>query len=207
MSLGDPFHLDRRSTCEDRFRHEVSRLGRFGPIAQIGETSEESEEKPQYASLRKGQFIENITLEDALELFKLPREVGIYEEKPMVVAIGRFGPYIRHDGKFYSLGKEYDPHTVSSEDAILVIEIKRKADAEKFIKSFDEDPDVQILNGRWGPYIKMGKKNVKIPKDTDPESLTLQDCLDLEKKAPEKKSKAKKKTTTKKATGKKKVSK
>ncbi|MTI29836.1 type I DNA topoisomerase, partial [Xanthovirga aplysinae] len=124
----------------------IARLGRFGPIVQLGEANEESEEKPQYASLRKGQFIESITLEDALELFKLPREVGSYEEKPMVAAIGRFGPYIRHEGKFYSLGKDYDPHTVTSEEAIQVIEAKRKADAEKFIKSFEENPDVQILN-------------------------------------------------------------
>ncbi len=163
----------------------VARLGKFGPIVQLGET--EGEEKPQYASLRKGQFIESISLEDALELFKLPRTVGTYEDKDIVAAIGRFGPYLRHDSKFYSLGKEYDPLTVDEETAIELIEAKRKADAEKLIKSWDENPEIQILNGRWGPYIKAGKKNVKIPKDRDPLELSLEDCLDLAEKTPEKK--------------------
>lgn len=165
----------------------IARLGRYGPLVQLGDS--EGEEKPQYASLRTGQFIENITLEDALELFKLPRTVGTFEEKDMVVAIGRFGPYVRHDGKFVSLGKEDDPHTVTEERAIELIQAKRKADAEKFIKAFDENPDVQILKGRWGPYIKVGKKNVKIPKDKDPLELTLAECLELAEKTPEKKGK------------------
>ena len=163
----------------------VARLGRYGPLVQLGEA--EGEEKPQYASMRKGQFIESITLEEALELFKLPRTVGTFEDKDMVVAIGRFGPYVRHDGKFVSLSKEDDPHTIDEARAIELIEAKRKADAEKFIKSFDENPDVQILNGRWGPYIKVGKKNVKIPKDKEPAELTLAECLELAEKAPEKK--------------------
>ncbi|HAA11814.1 MAG TPA: type I DNA topoisomerase [Cytophagales bacterium] len=163
----------------------IARLGRYGPLVQLGEA--EGDEKPQYASLRTGQFIENITLEDALELFKLPRTVGTFEDKDMVTAIGRFGPYIRHDGKFVSLKKEDDPLTVTEERAVELILAKRKADAEKHIKSFDENPDVQILNGRWGPYIKVGKKNVKIPKDKDPKELTLAECLELAEKAPEKK--------------------
>ena len=163
----------------------IARLGRFGPIVQIGDS--EGEEKPEYASLRKGQFIENITLEDAMELFKLPREVGDFEDKKMVAAIGRFGPYIRHDSKFYSIPKDEDPLSVTPERAVEIIEAKRKADAEKFIKGFDENPDVQILNGRWGPYIKVGKQNVKIPKDKEPEDLTLQECLDLAEAAPVKK--------------------
>ncbi|MFA0964317.1 type I DNA topoisomerase [Roseivirga sp. BDSF3-8] len=173
-------------------RKVIVRLGRFGPLAQIGD-QEEDGEKPQYASLRKGQFIENITLEDALELFKLPRDVGMFEDKKVVAAIGRFGPYIRHDSKFVSLPKEDDPHSVSEERAIELILAKRKADAEKHIKSFDENPDVQILNGRWGPYIKVGKKNVKIPKDKDPKELTLEECLDLAEKTPVKKGRSKKK--------------
>jgi DNA topoisomerase-1 len=168
----------------------IARLGKFGPIVQLGELSEEEDaEKPQYASLRKGQYIENMTLEDALELFKLPRNVGTYEDKDIVAAVGRFGPYLRHDGKFYSLGKEYDPLTVDESTAIDLIEVKRKADAEKMIKTFDENPEVQVLNGRWGPYIKFGKKNIKIPKDRDPQELSLQDCLELAEKAPEKKKK------------------
>jgi DNA topoisomerase-1 len=165
----------------------IARLGKFGPLVQIGNT--EDEVKPVFASLRKGQFIESLSLEDALELFNLPREIGIYEDKPMVAAIGRFGPYIRHDSKFYSLTKEDDPHTVTQERAIEILENKRKADEEKFIKSFDENSEVQILNGRFGPYIKVGKKNVKIPKGKDPASLTLEECLDLSEKTPEKKGK------------------
>lgn len=163
----------------------IARLGKFGPIVQIGDS--EGEEKPEYASLRKGQFIENITLDDAMELFKLPREVGDFEDKKMVAAIGRFGPYIRHDSKFYSIPKEEDPLSVSHERSIEIIEAKRKSDAEKFIKGFEENPEVQILNGRWGPYIKVGKQNVKIPKDKEPEELTLQECLSLAEAAPVKK--------------------
>ena len=174
----------------------IVRLGRFGPLAQIGETPDPEDkeaEKPQFASLRKGQFIENITLEEALELFKLPREVGNFEDLPMIVAIGRFGPYVKHDGKFCSLGKELDPHTITSDEAIEVIKAKREADANKFIKVFDENPDIQVLNGRWGPYIKAGKKNVKIPKDKVPEELTLAECVELAEKAPEKKGRGRKK--------------
>ncbi len=176
------------------------RLGRFGPVAQIGTTEELGEEKPKYASLLKEQRLDAITYEEAIDLFKLPREVGTYEDKVIVAAIGRFGPYIRHDGKFVSLTGD-DPYTVVQERAIELIEAKRKADAEKLIKSFDENPDIQILNGRYGPYIKAGKKNVKIPKDKEPKDLTLKECLDLAEKAPEKKKrggKSKPKTVTKK---------
>lgn len=166
----------------------IARLGRFGPLVQLGEQLEEGE-APKFASMRKGQLIESITLEEALELFKLPRTVGVYKEKEMIVAIGRFGPYIRHDGKFVSLTKEDDPMSITSERAIELIDEKRKADAERHIKSFDENPDVQILNGRYGPYIKVGKQNVKIPKGKDPKSLTLAECLELAEKAPAKKGK------------------
>lgn len=170
----------------------IAKLGKFGAMVQIGEYDEESEEKPKFASLRTGQFIESITLEDALELFKLPRVVGLYEDKEMVAAIGRFGPYVRHDGKFVSLGKEIDPLQVTADQAIELIEAKRKADAEKFIKSFDENPEVQVLNGRWGPYIKFGRKNVKIPKGKEPISLTYEECVELAEKTPEKKGRRKK---------------
>ena len=169
-------------------RTVLVRLGPFGPMAQIGTTEElGEEEKPKYASLLKGQLIETITFEEALDLFKLPREVGTYEDKVITAAIGRFGPYIRHDNKFVSLTGDDDPYTVEQDRAIALIEAKRKVDAEKFIKSFDENPDVQVLNGRYGPYIKVGKKNVKIPKDKEPKDLTLEECLDLAEKAPEKK--------------------
>ncbi len=172
------------------------RMARFGPVAQLTDPND-PEAKPEYAGIRRDQKLELITLEEALELFKLPRVVGTFEDKEVVAAIGRFGPYLRHDGKFYSLKKEYDPHTVSEEDAIIVIEAKRVADAEKFIKVFDEDPTFQILNGRWGPYLKAGKKNVKLPKDRDPASFTYEECVELDKNAVE--SKGKKRVFRKKA--------
>jgi DNA topoisomerase-1 len=141
--------------------------------------TEESGEKPLYASLRAGQMIETITLAEALELFKLPKKVGIYEDKDMTVAIGKFGPYIRHNSAFVSLPKEIDPLDVTEEQAIELIEAKRKRDAERLIKAFDENPDVKILNGRWGPYIEFEKLNVKIPKDKDPLTLTYAECKAL----------------------------
>jgi DNA topoisomerase-1 len=157
------------------------KIGRFGPMVQIGDT--ESEEKPRFAALKKGQTLDNITLQDALDLFKFPRTIGNYEDEEMVVSIGRFGPYVRHKSKFYSLGKEDDPLTVEDERAIAIIEEKRKKDREKIIKKFDENEDVQVLNGRWGPYISIGKKNYKIPKGTEPASLSLDDCLKIAKAA------------------------
>lgn len=165
----------------------MAKLGRFGPYVQLGEENEETGEKPVYASLRKGQFIESLSLEDALDLFKLPRIVGTFEEKDMTAAIGRFGPYIRHDSKFYSLPKTLDPMKVTAEEAVELIQAKRKADAEKLIKSFPENPDIQVLNGRYGPYIVAGKKNVKIPKDKEPSELTLEECIALAEATPEKK--------------------
>jgi len=153
------------------------RIGRFGPMAQIGESSDEN--KPKYASLRKEQRIDTITLEEALDLFKLPRVVGEFESKEMVVAIGRFGPYVRHNGLFVSLKKEDDPMTIIADRAIELILAKRKAEIEKHIKSFPENPEVQLLNGRWGPYLAIGKNNYKLSKGTDPSSLSLQDCLDI----------------------------
>lgn len=164
----------------------IARLGKFGPLVQIGDS--EDEEK-QFASLKKGQFIENITIEDALELFKLPRDIGMFEDKKMVAAIGRFGPYVRHDGSFVSLPKEIDPLSVTEEEAIQLIKDKREADAKKHIKSFDENPDIQILNGRWGPYIKMGKNNFKIPKDKEAETLTYEETVQIIENQPEPKKK------------------
>ncbi|MFM7854304.1 MAG: topoisomerase C-terminal repeat-containing protein, partial [Flammeovirgaceae bacterium] len=144
-------------------------------------------EKPKYAPLRPGQFIENITLEDALELLKMPRDLGLFEDKSIVANIGRFGPYVLHDKKFISIPKGEDPYTISLARAIELIYAKRESDANKTIKVFEGNPDVQILNGRFGPYIKAGKKNVKIPKGKEPVELTLQECLTLAENAPEKK--------------------
>jgi len=164
------------------------KLGKFGAYIQIGENPDDNGgEKPKFASLRPGQFIENITLEDALELLKMPRELGMFEDKPVVANMGLFGPYVLHDKKFVSIPKGEDPYTITEARAIELIENKRIADANKTIKLFDANPDIQVLNGRFGPYIKAGKKNVKIPKDKEPKDLTLEECLELAANAPEKK--------------------
>lgn len=159
-----------------------ARMAKYGPVVQKGEG-----EEAEYASLRKGQFLDSINLEQALELFKLPREIGVYEGENVVANIGKYGPYLRHKDKFHSLGKEEDPFTIDLNTAIEIIEEKRKTEAQKYIKTFEENPDVLVLRGRYGPYIKVGKKNVRIPKDKKPEELTLEECLELAEKAPEKK--------------------
>ena len=163
------------------------KIGRFGPMVQMGDT--ESEEKPKFASLKKGQTLENLNLEDALDLFKLPRTVGEFEDSEMVASLGRFGPYVRHKSKFYSLGKNDDPLTVETDRAIEIILEKRKKDSEKLIKAFAENDTVQVLNGRWGPYIAIGKDNFKIPKNTEPSKLTLEDCLKIAAESDKKPSK------------------
>ncbi len=185
-----PFHDEVQDTLEhaDRATHErvlgtdpatgkpVSvRVGRFGPLVQIG--AAEDEEKPQFASLRKGQMIETITFEEAMELFKLPKKVGVFEDKEMTVAIGRFGPYIRHNSAFYSLPKDLDPLDVTEEQAIEIIQVKRQKDIDKVIRVFEENPDAQIENGRWGPFVRFGKQNLKIPKGTDIDQITYADVL------------------------------
>ena len=227
---------------------EVSvRIGKFGPLVQL--KSDVEGEKLQYANLRSGQRIETITLEEALEQFKMPRNVGIYNEKEVVVSIGKFGPYVKFNDTFTSLGKEDDPYTITLERAIELIEAKlnpvagggtigmyeeaeitqgkgrfgpyikhnskyytikrgenlsaidlkraieiieekRRSDAEKVIKSFDDNKDIQVLNGRYGPYIAYGKLNLKIPKDKDPAALTLEECLALAKEQSPSKGKA-----------------
>jgi DNA topoisomerase I len=175
----------------------IVRIGRFGPMAQIGHA--EDEEKPLFAGLRKDQSLETITLEDALDLFKLPRRVGEYEGKEIVAAVGRFGPYLRHDGKFYSLPKDVDPLTVELERSIEIIEDKREKDRQKVIKQFKENENIQVLKGRWGPYLAADGNNYKLPKDKDPEKLTLEECLIIIKEGT---STQKSRTTRKKATGK-----
>jgi len=154
------------------------KIGKFGPLVQLGEVSDEN--KPRFAGLLKDQHIETITLEDALELFKLPRKIGQYEGKEITAAVGRFGPYLLHSSKFYSLKPATDnPLTVTLERAIELINAKREADRNKTIKIFDEEPDLQILNGRWGPYISYKRKNYKIPKKQHPASLTLDNCFKI----------------------------
>ena len=163
-----------------------AKLGRYGAYVQLGEVVE-GEEKPKFGSLRHGQLLENITLDDALELFKLPRAVGQLDGLEITAAIGRFGPYVRHDGKFASLQEGQDSLTITEEEAVALVLQKREDDANKYITTFDEDDTIFVLNGKYGPYIKAGKKNVKIPKDMVPEELTYEQCKELAAKAPEKK--------------------
>lgn len=212
-----------------------ARLGRYGAYVQIGEASDE--EKPRFANLRDGQLIETITLQEALDLFALPREIGFFEDKPMTIGIGKFGPYVKHDDKYVSLTREDDPYSIDAERAIALIQAKRaesvgetlgefegkpvttgkgrfgpyvkfedkyislprnesltgftleraieliqakrQIEANKYIKEFPENPAVKVVNGQYGPYLAIGKRNVKIPKDVDPATLTLEDCLRL----------------------------
>ena len=185
---------------------EVSvRLGRFGPHAQIGTV--EDEEKPKFAGLQPGQRLETITLEEALQLFKLPRDLGFTPEGEEVsVGIGRFGPYIRYGSKFVSL-KDADPHTVELSQALELVAAKKQADIDRILRTFD-GTDVQILKGRWGPFITDGNKNARMPKEREPDSMTLEECLAALEAAPDKRSrkKAAKKKTAKKKTAKKKTS-
>lgn len=207
-----PFHKHVENTIEksEKFSGErligkdpesgkniYSKIGRFGPIVQIGDT--ESEEKPKFAALKKGQTLENISLADALDLFKLPRIAGTYEGEELVVSTGRFGPYVRHKSKFYSLGKGHDPLSLDDVTAIEIIEKKRKADSEKTIQTFDEDESLQVLNGRWGPYISFQKSNYKIPKNVDPKLLTFEDCQKIITSAGGSESKPAAKATTRKS--------
>ena len=165
------------------------KIGRYGPVVQIGVAHADDKEapKPQFASLMKGLSIDTITLEEALKLFDLPRTVGEYEGKVMVAAVGRFGPFIRHDGKFVSIPKDLNPLTITAEEAIALIDGKREKDEQRFIKKFEEDPEMEILKGRFGPYISYQKANYRIPKTiTDPASLTLEDCKKIIAEAGEK---------------------
>ena len=198
-SFYKPFHTEIEDTIENAERvtgervlgtdpksgRQVSaRLGRYGAMVQIG-TAEE-EEKPRFAKLQEDQSIDTITYEEAMKLFDLPRVVGTFEDKEIKANIGRFGPYVMHDGKFASLKKEQDPYAITEEDAIVLIKEKREKDANKYIKVFEEEK-IEVLNGRWGPYIKKERKNFKIPKDVEAKDLTLEDCLKIIKEAPEKK--------------------
>ena len=169
------------------------KVGRFGPVAQIGDT--ESEEKPRFAGLKKDMSIESVTLEEVLKLFEFPRILGEYEGKEVTVAVGRFGPYIRHDNKFYSLAKTDNPALVECDRAIEIINEKRKQDLNNIIRTFDQDPDLRVLNGRFGPYISYKKSNYKIAKSVDPAKLTYEQCMAIvedPKNAPKKKAVRKK---------------
>lgn len=151
------------------------KIGRFGPVVQIG--SSEDEEKPKFAQLNKEHSLETITLEEALELFKLPRVLGELEGKAVSVGVGRFGPYVRHDKEYVSIPKGMDPMTVTMEEAEKMLREKKEKDAKKVIKQFPENPDMQVLNGRYGPYIAYQKKNYKIPENVNPADLSLDACF------------------------------
>jgi DNA topoisomerase-1 len=172
-----PFHKDVENTLEkaERVKGErllgeeastgkpiTARMGRFGPMIQIGKV--EDEEKPRFAKLKNTQSIETITMEEAMELFKLPRNLGVFEGEDVVVNIGRFGPYASHDKQFYSLKKEMDPYTIELEEVAPLIVEKRTAKSERTIKVFEKEK-IQILKGPYGPYIKQGLRNFKIPKE------------------------------------------
>ena len=176
---GGPKFGERKLGTDPATGQPVSvKIGRFGPVVQIGET--DSEQKPRFASLLKDQSMSTITLEEALKLFEFPRMLGEFEGKDVQVAIGRFGPYVRHDGKFVSIPKDIEPAALTLQEACELIEAKRQKDANKTIKTFDEEPDIQVLNGRYGPYIASAGKNYKIPKTVaDPAALTLAEVKEI----------------------------
>lgn len=163
------------------------KIGKFGPVVQIG--SAEDDEKPKFAQLPSDKSIETITLEEALELFKLPRNVGEFEGSNVVIGAGRFGPYILHNKKYVSLPKTENPMTVSLETAISLIEERREADQKRHIKSFDEDPKLEVMNGRYGPYIAYDGKNYRLAKNLHDKAaeLTIDECMEIIKNTPVKK--------------------
>lgn len=188
-----PFHIQVEETIEKSEKSTGERIlgtdpvtgkvvlvkiGRFGPMVQLGDSSDENE-KPKFAGLRSGQLLETISLQEALELFKMPRELGEFEGKKVVIGIGRFGPYVRHDSKFVSLKKEDDPYSIDLNTAIERIVNKREEDNKKVIKTFAEETELRVLNGRFGPYLVYKGSNYKIPKNTVPENLSVQECLKL----------------------------
>jgi len=198
-----PFHqqVDETQTTTQKFsgqrllgvdpkseKNVFVKIGRYGPMVQIGDT--ESEEKPRFARLGKGQSIDTITLEESLDLFKLPRNVGTYEEQEVLIGTGRFGPFVKLGNSFYSLGKEDDPYSVTLERAIEIIIDKKDAEEKKLIQVFEEEPELRVLNGRYGPYISFKKKNYKIPRNKDPKTLSLADCMKLIEEAGDEKPKA-----------------
>ena len=153
------------------------KIGRYGPLVQMG--SADNKNKPRFASLQRGQSIETITLEEAIKLFELPRELGEFEGVPVTVGVGHYGPYVKHGNKYASIPKETAPTEITLEQAVDLIKAQREAEAKKVIKAFDEEPDLKVMNGRYGPYIVYKKQNVKIPKGKDAENLTLEECREI----------------------------
>ena len=150
------------------------KIGRYGPLVQLGSTNDA--EKPRFASLQKDQSVATITLEEAMKLFDMPRTLGSFEDAEVTIAIGKFGPYVKHNGKFVSIPKDVSPYSISLDEAIELIKEKRNSEAKKVLLTFDEEPQLQVLNGRFGPYISYNKQNYKIPKKVDATKLTLEEC-------------------------------
>ena len=163
------------------------KIGRFGPMVQIG--AAEDEEKPRFAQMPKEQSIETITLEEALELFKLPRNLGNYMGSDIIIGTGRFGPYILHNKAYISLPKEEDPMTISLETAVALIRQRQVQEEQRHLKSFEEEPKLEVLNGRYGPYLAYEGKNYRLPKNLHEKAaeLTLEQCMDIIKNTPVKK--------------------
>ncbi|MBN1132541.1 MAG: type I DNA topoisomerase [Bacteroidales bacterium] len=188
----EPFHrqIDETTRTSEKSRGErllgkdpstgknvYVKIGRYGPVAQIGEADEE--EKPRFASLLKGQSLESITLDEVLDLFKLPKTIGTYENQDVIIGIGRYGPYVRLGSKFFSLTKDDDPMSVKLDRAIELINAKRTREENKYIQTFEEEPELFIMNGRYGPYISYQKKNYRIPKKYNPSELSLDTCKEI----------------------------
>jgi len=150
------------------------KIGRYGPLVQMGSINDD--EKPRFAALQRGQSVATLTLDEALKLFEFPRNLGEFEGSDIIVAIGRFGPYVKHNNKYASVPKDLSPVSMTYDDAVAILQQQRESDAKKVLRSFDEEPNLQILNGRYGPYIAYNKKNYKLPKNKDVATLTLADC-------------------------------
>ncbi len=209
----DVFHPEVTKASDMRLEHKVGermlgtdpatgqpvsvKIGRFGPVVQIGDSA--ADEKPRFASLRKDQSVFDITLQEALRLFELPRNLGEFEGSTVSVGLGRFGPYIKHAGKYVSIPKDYSPLEITLTEAEALIAAKREADNKKTVKVFEEEPDLQILNGRYGVYISYKKSNYKIPKSVaDHAALTLEECHKIIESQPEPAKKTARRTTRKK---------
>lgn len=172
------------------------KIGRYGPIVQIG--SAEDEEKPRFAQMKKGQTLENITFEQAMELFRLPRTLDEYNGETVIIGTGKFGPYIRYGSSYVSIPKSFDPLTISFDEVLELIREKEQTEANKLIKKFEGDVDIEILNGRYGPYIACGGKNYKIPKSMNPADMTIDECKNIISEQDSKGTTAKRRTTKRK---------
>ena len=153
------------------------KIGRYGPLVQMG--TADNQKKPRFASLQRGQSIETITLEEAVKLFELPRELGEFEGVPVTVGVGHYGPYVKHGNKYASIPKEMSPTAIDLDQAVGLIKAQREAEAKKVLKTFEEEPELKVMNGRYGPYIVYKKQNIKIPKGKDAEKLTLEECREI----------------------------